>query len=546
MKHSQAKLMVSHADRVIFDSICVDHCNIYISKSKIAFNDAGLFNQVLNWFRIKGRSLDDKFVLWLKTRYLVPDNQPLTDEIITQWENVIFAASKPSLYGHMLRLHRAGGVIEFYMVQDGIQLARIGSVDYSGLYSEIARRLQYNEHVDKFCSLHNIEHPLHKNKSVIEKEIKDAYLAKLIPVVENISVLRNKKDAPCLAYYDLKCGDVTAKTPAWDSFMCQFLTDEMAECFMAWVYSVFVGDNYGRQICWIYGKGNTGKSAIGTAIYDRLAAINQDICTTLEKYDSIDKHSTSTYVNKRFTLSADSVNYAIVRMPIVKNLTGNDPTAIRGMGEAKKTMQIYSKVMATSNKKPWVDLDKSEELSRLLYFELDDAKCSAAREKWDFNKFGNWNSLLLEEIDNFIAKCEPHYRKWLSEDGKNLKIYTGMNNLLDDAAYHLFLSLKGWWAQMLIKTDIDSDIILVDEIFDDLRRFLGATINKYDARQKLGSSISMLINKLGGELEDLTVARKKFIRGFKFIEPDIKKRPTLKTLINKELQEIRDNATCKK
>ena len=86
-------------------------------------------------------------------------------------------------------------------------------------------------------------------------------LPEVVPVSNSLS-------KPNFSYLDVTEYDnlPDLPTPAWDEFTELFDSEEKAELFRAWLCSIFMESNQGRQWLWLQGIGNDGKGSIAQAI----------------------------------------------------------------------------------------------------------------------------------------------------------------------------------------------------------------------------------------------------------------------------------------
>ena len=221
-------------------------------------------------------------------------------------------------------------------------------------HNHIIRYLKFSDVCNNICYTHDLTHPMDRPAREIALEIDKCVRYRLIPEISEIKVLSNSMDGFCLGYYPLNPSLVSQPTPAWDSFISSMPVDGTRECFMAWIYSIFKDDNFGRQMMWIHGKGESGKSQVCQALFKKMQMINPDIVTALEPLGLTDRFSSASYTKKRLTIAQDCTDRLIVRHQLVKNITGNDTTAVIKKGFDKKEDNIYSKLLVTSNYSPWV------------------------------------------------------------------------------------------------------------------------------------------------------------------------------------------------
>ncbi|MFO0319344.1 MAG: hypothetical protein ACK5Z5_02945, partial [Neisseriaceae bacterium] len=101
----------------------------------------------------------------------------------------------------------------------------------------------------------NNQNIAHMPEKVAKKYLQDLIRSKSFHInVANIVSISNSTHEYCFSYIPLEQIRQLNKnnpTPAWDNFLLQFNLEVERELFMAFVYSIFKADNFGRQILWL-------------------------------------------------------------------------------------------------------------------------------------------------------------------------------------------------------------------------------------------------------------------------------------------------------
>jgi len=197
-----------------------------------------------------------------------------------------------------------------------------------------------------------------------------------------------------------------APTPTWDEFLTRL---DYPEVFMAWVWSIFEPTNNIRQIMWLRGAGNDGKSSVQKAIE---SVIGREYCYSMKEGDEQKQWFQHNVYTKVLVNYADCKNMFLVHNSAIKQLTGGDTTSIEGKGENAFTGKIYSKVFVTSNVLPKIDPELRAHTSRIIKLEvqgLDDTK-----------KDSQFEHRLQAEIYPFLYRCSQAYAKFASRGNDKL------------------------------------------------------------------------------------------------------------------------------
>jgi hypothetical protein len=197
-------------------------------------------------------------------------------------------------------------------------------------------------------------------------------------------------------------------TPTWDEFTSRL---DHPAVFMAWVWSIFEPTNNIRQVMWLKGGGNDGKSSVQKAIE---GVIGKQYCYSMKPGDESQQWFGKNVYGKVLVNFADCRNQFLIDANSIKQLTGGDTTSIEGKGENSFTGKIYSKVLVTSNYLPKINPELQAHTSRLIKIDVapqDDAKKDAAFEL-----------RLQNEIYAFLTKCKEAFDCLISPGGERLEL----------------------------------------------------------------------------------------------------------------------------
>lgn len=438
-----------------------------------------------------------------------------------EFDSRLFLQQKQLNYRNYFVLKNTDDGIEVYKILDGMQLAYITNSNVANFEEPIIKYMTWKVKDERFAKMPK---PLQK------AEIREVLLADKLDEAKVIKKISNNPDEYCLCYINLD-NIKEFPTPAWDNFMHQFECDEYKEIFMAWVYSIFVAENKGRQICWLYGKGKSGKSTVGKVLYKTLYAINPILSQTIERQIDMDKFTMASFENSRLIVIGDCMDKSLVFRQHIKNITGADIVAIRRMNSDKKSVEIHSKILATSNCDPYVNMDADHELTRLIYLRLDNAKCYEAQANWETNyRYQDWEKMLYQEVWGFIAKCKPYYEKWLSLDNHN---FTQPERMLKDISEYCTYHSKRDTA-LFFKYNIHKEPgnrLLFNDIVDAMSKYHYKTNGN-----KLSRIRSFLWTYLKGqeqiEIKDVGIGNAKYIEGFALNEKQLTMQEIIDLMMN--------------
>jgi len=244
----------------------------------------------------------------------------------------------------------------------------------------------------------------------------------------------------------------TGETPHWDSWM-KVIPNEFHDVFMAWIYSIFVPKNKGRQALWLHSEGYDGKSQMTLALTKYMnghgvGSINSRIAKSQFAY--------SAAYGKRLLVFGDCQNDMFLRTSVAHSILGGDPAPVEFKNKDAFTSRVFCKMLIASNKAPRLDINAGHELTRLIYIPLQkppeniQAKFletdDEGRVIYDSRnnpypigyssgiqgeKTKELNEYLYEEMDNFLNKCRtkylqlcPHHKEIVTSDKVRQALYT--------------------------------------------------------------------------------------------------------------------------
>jgi hypothetical protein len=176
----------------------------------------------------------------------------------------------------------------------------------------------------------------------------------------------------------------------------------------------------------------------------------------------------------------------------------------------------------------------------MLYVTLDPEAIQVARDNWT-KDMGNWGHMLLQEIDDFIAKCKEDYDNLLTEDGHNIKIYPDMKKKLAANSY-VGDNLKIWWDECLRPftptPEKKNNVIFFEDLISDYRRFLGKRWHPRYAKVVPITIIPFLLEH-AVTIHTLTnVNNSKYIMGYEWQESHPNNRHTIDGILEMQAEKI--------
>lgn len=239
-------------------------------------------------------------------------------------------------------------------------------------------------------------------------------------------IMTNSLNDPAFKYIDLNAlVDVEDKpTPSWDAW-CRRMTEDEADVFKAFVWSVFDANNSGRQMLYIIDEGYSGKSKVLEAI---ASCLGKDLTRALNKDSLNNQFGMSKVWNRRLVFIGDVKSKTLIRSQAMHSITGGDPVDVEYKGKNSFSYKPSCKVIAAGNINLEIDVKARNEATRVLpiavNFTIEQmvqegivALDADGKPLFDANgtpKFvgdGGWGKRLKEEFWSFLKKCREPYER---------------------------------------------------------------------------------------------------------------------------------------
>jgi hypothetical protein len=267
---------------------------------------------------------------------------------------------------------------------------------------------------------------------------------------------------------------VAGATPTWDEFTSRL---DYPEVFMAWVWSIFEPTNNIRQILWLKGAGNDGKSSVQKAIE---SVIGREYCYSMKPGDEAQQWFQKNVFGKVLVNYADCQSPYLINSISIKQLTGGDTTSIEGKGENSFTGKIYSKLFVTSNYNPKINPELQAHTSRLIKIEV--------APQADNKKDSGFETRLQDEIYAFLFKCQLAFNKLISKGYERLELPASLTEKMNaDCASETFHNVQDF-VQEFIEFGVEqlcnpSDLKRISKDYFLLEKRLSTEQYKYHAAE---------------------------------------------------------------
>lgn len=208
----------------------------------------------------------------------------------------------------------------------------------------------------------------------------------------------------------------------WNQFLVR-LSD--ANCFKAFIWSIFEKKNKSRQILWIQGRGQDGKSKVFEALQSILgvsaAALNGFMLNP-----NATRFLLSLFYGKRVAFYSDCLNPSFPTNEFVRNVTGGDLVTVDNKFKLLFSTKIYLKVLVASNLSPEITSQVADK-SRLIYLKI---RPSVVTDDTEFV------TKLQNELPHFLYECKKQYYLLCDNHG-DIRYNEAVVSDIDDATQSL-------------------------------------------------------------------------------------------------------------
>lgn len=268
--------------------------------------------------------------------------------------------------------------------------------------------------------------------------------------------------------------------PHWNEILTR-ISDHKA--FMAWTWSLFSGVCDTRQVCWIKGGGNDGKSTISNVYIKMLDSV---ACSFAQSNQN--QFTGSKFFRKRLVSVPDVKNEKILENEFVFQVTGGDTIDIEFKGRDSFSSTVNAHFFMASNLSPAIDVYSKAYKSRLLYFKIKPVKLDSK----DSESFSDSHFLdnLYGEMYPFLAQCKKVYES-MDIKGARIPVSERMAKDIETECKHYVLPVIEEFCDFTLERKEGSYVDIKD-----LRTPFKKMLVSYSMPRLSGDYIKMLENYL--------------------------------------------------
>lgn len=244
----------------------------------------------------------------------------------------------------------------------------------------------------------------------------DAFKASMTPI-PNPKPLSNDPDTPCYCYIDLN----RWQEGNCDTWLEWFRTgsypgfyEDNVRTVSAWLYASTLDNNITKQLLWMHGPGNDGKSPVLRAIQ----SVFGSKAGALDVSQDSD-HASTQIVGKSLLTVSDQKNPNLARMGVVQKITGGDPIQVNPKYRDMYTYTAHAKILVAENVYPRITAHDPGQRSRILLVDIKGkteeetiAMGIASRNAdgvYNFHGDATFAAKIAEELPAFLALGRKHY-----------------------------------------------------------------------------------------------------------------------------------------
>jgi hypothetical protein len=231
--------------------------------------------------------------------------------------------------------------------------------------------------------------------------------------------------------------DIERPTPAWDEFVNR-LSDP--EFFLGYIGSVLDVNSRSRQLLYIQGEGEDGKSTALTVLSRLLGRV----VTTLDSLN-INQFTASFIYGHRLVVISENRNPRLFMTAVVRQATSGDLTQIERKGAQAFSAVMRCKLIACGNDDPEITSGHADK-SRLVLLRV-----SPPTTRDD----PSWEPRLEAEGPAFLARCWQAYRRLSPHHGK-IPVTEETRQEAEEASGSLEEAYGACFAAVLVPSDEDT------------------------------------------------------------------------------------------
>jgi len=175
--------------------------------------------------------------------------------------------------------------------------------------------------------------------------------------------------------------------------------------FLIWIWLLFSGEKC-RQMAWIRGEGNDGKSTI-LNVLQRI--MGEEVTAALSEVRA-NQFTASKFLRKRLVTLGDTKKSTLLSDSLLFQLTGGDYLDMEKKNQDSFVAKTNAMVLVASNRYPRIDVNSKAFDSRLLLFNIESLPKKPAKDEELFAD-NDFEEQLFKERYHLLGKAYYAYKK---------------------------------------------------------------------------------------------------------------------------------------
>lgn len=311
----------------------------------------------------------------------------------------------------------------------------------------------------------------------------EAFLADPDNYIPDISPISNDSEEPTYRYINLNPahGDWSAYRK-W--FVDTFDDYESAQqIYMGWVGAALTAKNTSKQVLWVYGGGDDGKSTVASTLIKYFGEAG----TGTNVHDITQDHGISGIVNKRLLVFSDDKNQRLIQTPIIHKITGGDTVTDNPKHQTPRAVKMIGKIMVCDNKLPLINMREQNQTSRLILLQCktktDEEKIASGiavrTDDGRVQMVGNseFKRTLETQTEAFCAACLDVYKTVCPTDAQILVPESAVLAMRDHCADNDEANIDECIDDLLVATTVQDAYIITTDLYSKVAEKLGKGYN---------------------------------------------------------------------
>ncbi len=379
----------------------------------------------------------------------------------------------------------------------------------------------------------NIEYCAYTFQDFIKEVIKNHLNDMALRMPKEPEIISSNPETAAFYHFD-KTKIVKGDWSHWRDWM-YVIPPICHDVFKAYIYSIFVPRNKGRQALWLHGEGYDGKTQVTIALSRYMKGCGVG---SMNSKVAASQFAFGAAYGKRLLIFGDCQNRRFLSTSVCHSILGGDAAPVEKKNKDVFTSRIFCKMFIGSNVHPELDANATHETSRVIYIPLqlpsDEIQAKFLHTDEDgriiYDSHNNpipigykgekgkeLNDYLFEEMDAFLFECRDAYMR-LCPNNKEIIVEEDVKDFLYNVCssepseqYEKYIQANYDFSQEIESCELVSDIKdRAVEHFNDpqiMRRFKNFKLS--DFNDAFVKNAKRELRKVGTPVKEYRVMRQR-------------------------------------